>query len=133
MLLSHSRLQRSLLNRILNFRYQQLPFLILRQPMRLSSPGSCSHGLRASGLAYVETFIFFTKTLEFRRLCSYFSRRAGGRSSRAPSTKPPFDSRYVNAWVDSAINSERPISRALSSTKRISFLPIPWFSCDGST
>ena len=34
---------------------------------------------------------FFTSTLEFRPLCSYFSRRAGGRSSGVPSAKPPLD------------------------------------------
>ena len=35
-------------------------------------------------------FNFFTSTLEFRPLCSYFSRRAGGRSSGVPSDKTPF-------------------------------------------
>ena len=34
---------------------------------------------------------FFTSTLEFRPLCSYFSRRAGGKSSGVPSPKPPLD------------------------------------------
>ena len=32
-----------------------------------------------------------TRTLDFRPLCSYFSRRAEGRSSGVPSTKPPLD------------------------------------------
>jgi|GEM_PF-2029416 len=34
---------------------------------------------------------FLTSTFELRPLWSYFSRRAGGRSSRVPSAKPPFD------------------------------------------
>ena len=34
---------------------------------------------------------FFTSTFELRPLWSYRSRRAGGRSSGVPSTKPPFD------------------------------------------
>jgi len=36
-------------------------------------------------------FNFFRSTFELRPLCSYFSRRAGGRSSGVPSAKPPFD------------------------------------------
>jgi hypothetical protein len=32
---------------------------------------------------------FFTSTFELRPLCSYFSRRAGGRFSGVPSVKPP--------------------------------------------
>jgi hypothetical protein len=36
-------------------------------------------------------FNFFTSTLEFLPLCSYFSRRAGGKSSGVPSAKPPLD------------------------------------------
>ena len=59
---------------------------------------------------------FFTSTLEFRPLCSYFSRRAGGRSSGVPSTKPALDWKYVNAWVESASSSRRPSSRARLST-----------------
>ena len=35
--------------------------------------------------------IFFTSTLELRPLWSYFSRRAGGKSSGVPSAKPPLD------------------------------------------
>ena len=34
---------------------------------------------------------FFTRTLELRPLCSYRSRRSGGKSSGVPSTKPPLD------------------------------------------
>src|SRR5258708_7975555 len=34
---------------------------------------------------------FLTKTFELRPLCSYFSRREGGKSSGVPSTKPPLD------------------------------------------
>ena len=59
---------------------------------------------------------FFTSTLEFRPLCSYFSRRAGGRSSGVPSTNPPLDWKYVNACVESASSSRRPSSRARLST-----------------
>jgi hypothetical protein len=36
-------------------------------------------------------FNFFTSTFEFRPLCSYFSRRPGGKSSGVPSAKPPLD------------------------------------------
>src|SRR6266576_3397683 len=36
-------------------------------------------------------FNFLTSTLELRPLWSYFSRRAGGRSSGEASAKPPFD------------------------------------------
>ena len=36
-------------------------------------------------------FNFFTSTLEFRPLCSYFSRRMDGKSSGEPSAKPPLD------------------------------------------
>lgn len=34
---------------------------------------------------------FLTSTLDLRPLCSYFSRRAGGKSSAVPSANPPFD------------------------------------------
>ena len=40
-----------------------------------------------------------------RPLCSYFSRRVGGKSSAEPSTNPPLDWKYVKAWVDKASSS----------------------------
>ena len=40
---------------------------------------------------HIATSSFLTSTFELRPLCSYRSRRAGGRSSGVPSTKPPFD------------------------------------------
>src|SRR5262249_46264707 len=42
-------------------------------------------------LMHDQLFNFFTSTFEWRPLWSYFSRRAGGRSSGVPSAKPPFD------------------------------------------
>ena len=38
-----------------------------------------------------DDFNFFTSTLEWRPLWSYFSRRAGGKLSGPPSAKPPLD------------------------------------------
>ena len=53
---------------------------------RHRKPHSPSHRFRAVGY-----FNFFTSTLDFRPLCSYFSRRPGGRSSGVPSANPPLD------------------------------------------
>src|ERR1041385_6220136 len=53
----------------------------------------CSPTVSAPGNGDQEAagFSFFTSTLDLRPLCSYFSRRAGGRSSGVPSTNPPLD------------------------------------------
>jgi hypothetical protein len=55
--------------------------------------GGGGHRVRASGFLNAGTSSFLITTLEFRPLWMYFSRRAGGRSSRVPSTKPPFNSK----------------------------------------
>src|SRR5262245_59241957 len=73
------------------------------QTFHLESARKCSH---RHGY-----FNRLTSTLDLRPLCSYFSRRGGGKSSGVPSTKPPFDWKYVNACVDKANNSSKPLSR----------------------
>src|SRR5262249_24673935 len=48
----------------------------------------CQHSGRTPSSGHSN---LFTSTFEFRPLCSYFSLRAGGRSSGAASTKPALD------------------------------------------
>ena len=58
----------------------------LAQPHR---PGV--RGTLPGARAPPDRYSFLTSTFERRPLASYFARRAGGRSSGVPSTKPPFD------------------------------------------
>ncbi len=45
---------------------------------------------RCESRAALTRYSFFSSTFDRRPLASYFARRAGGRSSGVPSTKPPF-------------------------------------------
>src|SRR5579859_1749778 len=64
---------------------------------RVGGTPSCRHLRRPSANkpeevpGIVDYFNFFTSIFEFRPLCSYFSRRADGKSSGVPSAKPPLD------------------------------------------
>ena len=61
------------------------------QASKKFSNGLEEKGIRESQAGSLRYFNFFTSTFEFRPLCSYFSRRPGGKSSGVPSAKPPLD------------------------------------------
>src|SRR5262245_36381611 len=64
--------------------------VVTERPQDLAGNGGGAH-LSFNAPTHAALASFFTSTFELRPLCSYFSRRVGGRSSGVPSAKPPLD------------------------------------------